>query len=280
MNIVSGYDMFCNHLQWQSERTVAKVFLFNFFLGWAMQNAMFLFLKRRWEQDKDYLKAIFNYFLDTNFPLQLLIFPEGTNFCPEGKSKSDAFALKNDLPFYEYVLHPRVRGFNFIIQKLRDKTLKAVHDVTIGYKNGFCYGELDLLRGKFPGEIHIYITRYDINLLPRDSDSIDNWCVQRWSEKEKRLEKFYKDGEFTEHNSISESDRVDTETAAMRKMQLVVLFWLGFLFFVFYSIYHYWAFRMFGILVSAFHIFALVYYGGTDLLQIQLHETSKQEKHD
>ena len=33
MNIVSGYDKFCNHLQWQSERTVAKVFLFNFNLS-------------------------------------------------------------------------------------------------------------------------------------------------------------------------------------------------------------------------------------------------------
>ena len=241
-----------------------------------MQTCMFLFLKRRWEQDKDYLKAIFNYFLDTGYPLQLLIFPEGTNYCKEGKAKSDSFAKKNNLPIYEHVLHPRVRGFNFIIQTLRDRTLKAVHDVTIGYKNGFCYGELDLFCGKFPGEIHVYLTRYDIDALPRDSDSIDNWCIKRWSEKEERLARFYKEGDFTEHNSISESDRIETELMATRKMQAAVFFWMAFLVFAIYGLCHYFLMRWFGIAVSAFYFAALLFYGGIDMLQIKLHEQSNK----
>jgi len=246
--------------------------------GWAMQSCMFLFLKRRWEQDKDYLIAIFNYFLDTEYPLQLLIFPEGTNYCKEGKAKSDAYAKKNNLPIYEYVLHPRVRGFNFIIQRLRDKTLKAVHDVTIGYKDRFCYGELDLFSGKFPGEIHVYITRYDIEAIPRDSDSIDDWCVKRWSEKEERLEKFYKEGDFFEHNSISESDRIDTELMATRKMQAAVLFWMAFLFCVAYGISQFFLMRWFGIFVTVFYFVVLYKFGGIDMLQIQLHEENKKKK--
>lgn len=241
-----------------------------------MQTCMFLFLKRRWEHDKDYLKTIFNYFLDIKYPLQLLIFPEGTNYCKSGKAKSDAHAKKNNLPLYEYVLHPRVRGFNFIVQKLRNNTLKAVHDVTIGYKNGFCYGELDLFRGKFPGEIHVYITRYDIDALPRDSDSIDNWCIKRWSEKEDRLKRFYRDGAFTEHNSISESDRIETELIAARKMQLALVFWMSFLMASFYLLYHYVIVRWFVVVVAAFYFGALFFCGGIDKLQIKLHESKKK----
>lgn len=243
-----------------------------------MQTCMFLFLKRRWEQDKDYLKAIFNFFLDIKYPLQLLIFPEGTNYCEEGKAKSDSYARKNNLPMYQYVLHPRVRGFNFIIQNLRDKTLKAVHDVTIGYKNGFCYGELDLFRGKFPGDIHVYITRYDIEALPRDSDSIDNWCIKRWSEKEERLARFYEDGAFTEHNSISESDRIETELIAIRKMRWAVFFWMAFLVCALYGLYYYVILRWLCVLVSIFYLTVLFLYGGMDRLQMSVHERSK--KHD
>ena len=241
-----------------------------------MQSSMYLFLKRRWEQDKEYLKAVFNYFLDNEYPLQLLIFPEGTNYCEEGKAKSDSYARKNNLPLYEYVLHPRVRGFNFIIQRLRDKTLKAVHDVTIGYKNGFCYGELDLFSGKFPGEIHVYITRYEIEALPRDSDSIDNWCIKRWSEKEERLERFYKEGEFSEHNSISEIDCIETEIIARRKMQAAVFFWMVFLVCVGYGLCQYFLMRWFGILIIVFYFVVLFQYGGIDMLQIKLHEQSKK----
>lgn len=240
-----------------------------------MQNGMFLFLRRRWEHDKKYLNSVFDYFLEIKYPLQLLIFPEGTNYCRDGKAKSDSFAQKNNLPHYQYVLHPRVRGFNFIVQKLRNSSLKSVHDVTIGYKNGFCYGELDLFRGKFPGEIHVYITRYDIDSLPQDSDSLDNWCIQRFAEKEERLEKFYKDGAFMEHNSISTSDTIETEIAAKRKMQLALLFWCTFLAIVFYLIYYYWFFRWFGVLVSLFHLVVQVVFGGTDLLQLKLLEREK-----
>ncbi len=243
-----------------------------------MQNAIYIFLSRKWEKDKGYLTRVFNYYLDIKYPLQMLIFPEGTNYCKEGKEKSDSFARKNNLPIYKHVLHPRVRGFNFIIQKFRDKSLDAVHDVTLGYKNGFCYGELDLLSGKFPGEIHVYIKRHDITSLPRDSGSLDNWCTQKWSEKEKCLEKFYEEGEFTGVDSITKEDQVQSEESAMLKMKFILVFWPLFLAAVFYGLWNYWLVRFYVVSICCYHIIVLLVFGGTDALQLKLHEDRKKSK--
>lgn len=35
------------------------------------------------------------------------------------RAKSDVFAAENNLPNFEYVLHPRTTGFTFIVDKLR-----------------------------------------------------------------------------------------------------------------------------------------------------------------
>ena len=119
-----------------------------------MQNALYIFLKRRWEQDESYLNTVLSYFVDSSDCLQLLLFPEGTNFEDASKVKSDSFARKNNLPSYDFVLHPRVRGFTYCVEKLRQGRLDAVHDVTIGYSENYCFEEIDLLKGNVPDEIH------------------------------------------------------------------------------------------------------------------------------
>lgn len=35
------------------------------------------------------------------------------------RAKSNAFAAQNNLPNFEYVLHPRTTGFTFIVERLR-----------------------------------------------------------------------------------------------------------------------------------------------------------------
>ena len=59
-----------------------------------MQNALYIFLKRRWEQDESYLNTVLSYFVDSSACLQLLLFPEGTNLEEGSKIKSDSFAEK------------------------------------------------------------------------------------------------------------------------------------------------------------------------------------------
>ncbi|XP_051471292.1 lysocardiolipin acyltransferase 1 isoform X6 [Apus apus] len=47
--------------------------------GWAMQVAAFVFIRRKWENDKSHFEKMLDYFCDIKEPLQLLIFPEGTD---------------------------------------------------------------------------------------------------------------------------------------------------------------------------------------------------------
>lgn len=51
--------------------------------GWAMQVACFIFIKRRWAEDKEHMENMLDYFCDIREPLQLLLFPEGTDLTGE-----------------------------------------------------------------------------------------------------------------------------------------------------------------------------------------------------
>lgn len=44
-----------------------------------MQVAAFVFIQRKWEDDKSHFEKMLDYFCDIREPLQLLIFPEGTD---------------------------------------------------------------------------------------------------------------------------------------------------------------------------------------------------------
>lgn len=51
------------------------------------------------------------------------------------KQRSDAFAVQNGLPKFEYVLHPRTTGFTFIVERLRKG--EGVSHKAVGYR--LCY---------------------------------------------------------------------------------------------------------------------------------------------
>jgi lysocardiolipin and lysophospholipid acyltransferase len=53
--------------------------LVKFILGWAMQAAAYVFIHRKWKDDKSHFEDMISYFCDIHEPLQLLIFPEGTD---------------------------------------------------------------------------------------------------------------------------------------------------------------------------------------------------------
>lgn len=48
-----------------------------------MQVACFIFIKRRWAEDKEHMENMLDYFCDIREPLQLLLFPEGTDLTGE-----------------------------------------------------------------------------------------------------------------------------------------------------------------------------------------------------
>ncbi|XP_076991096.1 lysocardiolipin acyltransferase 1 isoform X3 [Tamandua tetradactyla] len=91
--------------------------------GWAMQAAAYIFIHRKWKDDKNHFEDMIDYFCDIHEPLQLLIFPEGTDLTENSKARSNDFAEKNGLQKYEYVLHPRTTGFTFVVDRLREEQL-------------------------------------------------------------------------------------------------------------------------------------------------------------
>ena len=44
-----------------------------------MQAAAYIFIHRKWKDDKSHFEDMIDYFCDIREPLQLLIFPEGTD---------------------------------------------------------------------------------------------------------------------------------------------------------------------------------------------------------
>ena len=60
-------------------------------------------------------------FLSINFLFfQILLFPEGTDLTKHTKQRSDQYAEKNNLPKYDFVLHPRTTGFTHIVQEMKN----------------------------------------------------------------------------------------------------------------------------------------------------------------
>lgn len=100
--------------------------------GWALQSAGFMFLRRNWESDQDTIGLILDYYENVESPLSTLIFPEGTCLDSEGIEKSNRYADKNNKPRYKYCLHPREKGFQFLLSELKKrKLITHVHNITM-----------------------------------------------------------------------------------------------------------------------------------------------------
>ena len=99
-----------------------------------MQTICFLFVKRRWEEDKYLLKQTLDYLINVRCCNKLGIFPEGTDLHPKSRKQSDKYAEKHHLTKYKYVIHPKSSGFVHVVRLLQQNNhLDAIYDLTIGY---------------------------------------------------------------------------------------------------------------------------------------------------
>ena len=177
-----------------------------------MQCRNYFFLSRNWHQDKNELTWKLNYLRATDSPYQILVFPEGTDLTPASKAKSDAYAETNGLPKLEYTLHPKSRGFVYMLQGLRQYKIDAIYDMTVGYPDQLAKTEADLISNcNMPREIHYHVSRYDAASIPETDKGVETWLRERWMEKEERLRRFYIDREFREESSVNkEASNTDT----------------------------------------------------------------------
>ena len=166
-----------------------------------MQYQSQIFISRKWDADIKELEQKLFYLNGLEQPLQLLLFPEGGDLTPQSKLKSDQFADTHGLPRFEYCLHPRTRGLTYIMSAMRSGGLEAVYDITLAYPDTIAFTEFEFMKGIIPREIHFHIMEYAATSLPLDDAALAQWCQQRWSEKEQRLQRFYQHRCFTEESA-------------------------------------------------------------------------------
>lgn len=166
-----------------------------------MQYRNYIFLSRNWERDQKELVWKLNYLKATGEPYQYLMFPEGTDLTPSHKKQSDEFAKENNLPSFNYSLHPRYRGFTYAVKVLRESNLESIYDMTVGYPDIFAPTELEIFRDcAIPREVHYHIKRYSLSEIPETDEELVGWLRKRWEEKEERLQLFYTHHKFVERN--------------------------------------------------------------------------------
>lgn len=68
-----------------------------FLLGWVMQLACFVYIKRCWLMDKKIIENYAKYVSELSYKHSLLVFPEGTDFTESTKRSSDNYAQRNGL---------------------------------------------------------------------------------------------------------------------------------------------------------------------------------------
>eukprot|EP01128_Nolandella_sp_AFSM9_P010961 TRINITY_DN7677_c0_g1_i1.p1 TRINITY_DN7677_c0_g1~~TRINITY_DN7677_c0_g1_i1.p1 ORF type:complete len:373 (-),score=71.49 TRINITY_DN7677_c0_g1_i1:97-1215(-) len=155
--------------------------------GWPMQSAAFIFLNRKWEEDKEYLQDYMEFLHQQDYPAQVLLFPEGTDKTANTTKRSDAFAEKEGLAKLSNVLQPRVTGFSYFLQQMRnDPKFSAVYDVTISYHPFPPQNESSIFTG-FPSEFRAHIERFDQKDLPETEEGVAEWLRTRWTLKDERL---------------------------------------------------------------------------------------------
>uniref|UniRef100_A0A7E4VIT4 PlsC domain-containing protein n=1 Tax=Panagrellus redivivus TaxID=6233 RepID=A0A7E4VIT4_PANRE len=170
--------------------------------GWAMAGNGYIFLNRNYAKDQKVMETMLQYYKESQNSYQLLLFPEGTDRGERAVSIDHAYADKNGLQKYDYLLHPRTTGFNFIFNELRKNNyLEAVYDVTIAYPDEIVASEIDLFKkGVLPSSVHFDVKAYSLDeiLTPEQmevdkKDPVDTakWMNELWAAKEERLKKFY-----------------------------------------------------------------------------------------
>jgi hypothetical protein len=126
----------------------------------------------------------------------VLIFPEGTDLSAKNKARSNEFALKNGLPAYSHILHPRTKGFAASLQGLRAarNSVRTVFDVTLAYSGHVPQNEAQLVAGRMPSAMHVYVRAIDAQSLPSDDAGVEAWVTARFAEKERLLAHFQDGG--------------------------------------------------------------------------------------
>lgn len=205
-------------------------------VGWGTQVGGFIFLSRKWSNDEQLISNALQYFNKSHYPLQLLLFPEGTDLSEANKARSQQFARDNQLKVYNHVLQPRTKGFIKCIEEMcKSNYLHSIVDITIAYTGNIPQNERDIAAGRWPDEIHFDVKMFSANELPvHDEHQMEQWLQDRWRVKEDLLSDFYKNGKFRHQYSTMPRDDCTLH------LIVVLMIWSAINFFVLYLLFTSW----------------------------------------
>ena len=135
----------------------------------------------------------------------LCIFPEGTRVTPEQHQKALAFARSRGLQPHEYLLQPRPKGLEALLEGAQPRLTHAL-DVTLAY-DGYsastsknASGAPSIVDGISRGVgVSVLVRRIE---LPEASERTESWLRGLWADKERALARWENDGRF-------EAEKVD-----------------------------------------------------------------------
>ncbi|XP_041420156.1 lysocardiolipin acyltransferase 1 isoform X3 [Xenopus laevis] len=198
--------------------------------GWAMQVAAFIFIHRKWEDDKNHFEAMLDYFCDIKEHLQILIFPEGTD--------------------------------------LTGNNLDAIHDITVAYPHNIPQTEKHILNGNFPKEIHFHVCRYPVSSVPVSKEELQLWCQERWKEKEDRLRAFYQGERYFDATRRSRIPPCKSEFRVHLIKLASLLYWTLFPIAMIVLLYLYSLVRWYFLVVTVLFVLQEKIFGGLELIEL------------
>lgn len=176
------------------------------------------------EKRDESLRALVRHLGDSYVPRRrkwMVLFPEG-GFLRKRRETSQRFALKNNLPVLQHVSLPRVGAMHTIVDivgpnasakignnntaaimppfdghELRSNDLNWVLDITIAYPEGKPLDLGAIVTGyRPPCKTFLFYRLYPCKEVPRDHEEMTKWLYDRFIEKERMLDAYYKTGQF------------------------------------------------------------------------------------
>ena len=241
-----------------------------------MQALLFIFISRKWSADEEAIKKKLSYFTATEFPIQLLIFPEGTDLSPSNKEKSHCYADKNGLQKYDYVLHPKKKGFCLCVEELsKGKVPLTIVNISVGYIGTIAQNERDVCLGNWPTEIHFFAEQIPLAQLHSGKEELSKWLLQCWKKKEEQLREFYVNKKFSA-NYLSKAQSKECLSVAIQSMVI----WCVFFVFLGYNLmtsYFYWIYYA---ILTIIYLMVSRFTDGMDSLMLKRHYLFSQSKLD
>ena len=147
-------------------------------------------LARNWEEDK---QTISNQIDKINNGI-IFIFPEGTRFELKKRDDGQKYSKENNLPFYDFLLVPKSKGFWTFFNLLKEKNkMGKIYDMTIVMQNfvGDTAFLPDLI-SKPTGNIFVINRELNHPELYIENNDFKKWLLNVWKEKDNLIKMYQK----------------------------------------------------------------------------------------